>query len=375
MMKIQKLFILAILASFVVPQISAEEVVEIGDPALMPEAVVNQDEAAPVADIFKLFKNEPAGFKINGWLAVGNGALADHNPNDFRLSPGTTGLNQLGFSMDKAGEKYRLHLDLLYGRDAGLFRSFSNNDNGWDNSTGFEHNGHAWALPQTFVETSVGDLTVKGGHFLMNSDAGLYSTNRFFATRTVSEATLQPFTLTGVVVGMEIGEIDATVGWAAGTNTGFDSMTADGSSTFVIGATRGWGENLIFSYDALIGDIGDGNLGGQIENSYYHVISASYTANKKLAVGVAHVYQNDPAGDRHVSVVRQTAYYVLGDTMTLGQRYENARLDGQVDETVSVGINYKRTSWANTVLRPEIRWGRNSLGQQTEFFMDVVVTF
>ena len=93
-------------------------------------------------------------------MAVGNGGLADTDGSTGFVDPGNIGINQLGFSMDKAGDKYRLHLDLLYGRDAASFQSHQNAGNGWDNSAGFDHDDHAWALPQAFVEVAVGDGTI-----------------------------------------------------------------------------------------------------------------------------------------------------------------------------------------------------------------------
>jgi hypothetical protein len=118
-----------------------------------------------------------------------NDKLSEYNNRSATgsLNPGTTGINQLGLSMDKAGGKFRLHLDLVYGRDARYFRCFNNAGNGWDNSAGFQHGDHAMALPQAFAETTAGDWTIKAGHFLANGPSGQYSTDRFFATRTIAE--------------------------------------------------------------------------------------------------------------------------------------------------------------------------------------------
>jgi hypothetical protein len=374
-MKIQKLFVVAIITSFFLPNISADETIVIGDPGLLGEAVVNQDEPATdeaeaTAEAFKLFKNDPAGVKISSWMAIGNGGLVDTNIVTGATDPGNIGVNQLGFSMDKAGEKYRLHLDLLYGRDALVFRSFNNSGNGWDNSDGFVHDDYSWALPQAFVEGAVGDWTVKGGHFLFASHTGQYSTDRFFATRTITEFLISPFTLTGVTLTGKVGEVNTTLGWAAGVNTGFDTDSSS-SSVFVIGARRGLGEKLSVSYDALIGDH-SGATG--VPSDYYHELTASYAASDKLTVDLSHVHQSRIADD-NIRVIRQSAYYTLSDTMTLGQRYEYVRVDSDQIETASVGINYQRPNWSNIILRPEIRWDDNGTDQQTEFFMDVVVTF
>ena len=346
-----------------------------------PAAEASQDEEAATAEAFKLFRNEPAGMTVRGWMAVGNGGLPDHSVLG-NLDPTNTGLNQLGISMDKAGEKYRLHLDLLYGRDAVAFRSAENAGNGWDNSAGFVHDDHAWALPQAFAEASVGDLTVRGGHFLMTSHSGLYSTDRFFATRTTSEFSIEPYTLSGVVVDGKLGQMDTTVGWVAGTNTGFDSMTPAGSSTFVLGLGRSVGDKWSVRYDALVGDVGFRNAfadGVGIANSYYHALTARCAASDKLTVEMTHVYQNLKSDNIDTSVVRQAAFYVLSDSLTLGQRYErySSSLDGARlgIESASVGLNYRNASWSNVLLRPEIRWEEIDGSSRTDFYMDVVVTF
>ena len=345
-----------------------------------PAAEASQDEAAATAEAFRLFKNEPAGIQVHGWMAVGNGGLSDHDVFN-NLDPTNTGLNQLGISMDKSGEKYRLHLDLLYGRDAVAFRSAGNAGNGWDNSDGFVHDDHAWALPQAFAEASVGDLTVRGGHFLMTSHSGLYSTDRFFATRTASEYSIEPYTLSGVVVDGKLGQMDTTVGWVAGTNTGFDSMHG-GSSTFVLGIGRSVGDKWSVRYDALVGDVGFKNafVGGVGRaNSYYHALTARCAASDKLTVEVTHVYQNLPSENINTSVVRQAAFYVLSDSLTLGQRYErySSSADGASldSESASVGLNYRNAAWSNVLLRPEIRWEETDGSSRTDFYMDVVVTF
>ena len=368
---------LFIVTVFSLSQLAAETSQDEG----APEAEASQDEEAATAEAFRLLRNDPAGIQVRGWMAVGNGGLPDHSPTDI-LDPTNTGLNQLGLSMDKAGEKYRLHLDLLYGRDAVAFRSAGNAGNGWDNSAGFVHDDHAWALPQAFAEASVGDLTVRGGHFLMNSHSGLYSTDRFFATRTASEYSIEPYTLSGVVVDGKLGQMDSTVGWVAGTNTGFDSMTPTGSSTFVLGLGRSVGDKWSVRYDALVGDVGFRNAfadGISRANSYYHALTTRYVASDRLTVEVTHVYQNLKRDNIDTSVVRQAAFYVLSDSLTLGQRYErySSSFDGTSLETDSaaVGLNYRNASWSNVLLRPEIRWEEIDGSSSTDFFMDVVVTF
>ena len=376
-MKMHKLLSLIIGSALSLPLVAAEVEVDITDSTVLATTTVNQDEAAAeeaeaTAEAFKLFKNDPAGMKITGWMAVGNGGLADQTISNGFVGPGNIGINQLGFSMDKAGEKYRLHLDLLYGRDAAPFQSHQNAGNGWDNSAGFDHDDHAWALPQAFIEGTVGDWTVKGGHFLFASHTGQYSTDRFFATRTTTEGLIRPFTLTGVTMSGQVGDVDTTLGWAAGVNTGFDTDSSD-NSVFVIGAKRGLGEKLSVSYDALIGDHNASIVA--FPSNYYHELTAAYTASDKLTVALTHIYTADPNNNIPDRTIRQSAYYILSDTMTLGQRYESYRIAAAQLESASVGINYRPPNWSNVMLRPEIRWDDDGTDQQTEFYMDFVVTF
>ena len=103
-------------------------------------------------------------------------------------------------------------------------------------------------------------------------------------------------------------------------------------------------------------------------------MTASYAASDKLTVELTHLYIG--AATRALRTIRQSAYYVLSDTMTLGQRYECVRIGSAFsNESLSVGINYQRPNWSNVLLRPEIRWDDNTADEQTEFYMDVVVTF
>ena len=96
--------------------------------------------------------------------------------------------------------------------------------------------------------------------------------------------------------------------------------------------------------------------------------------HNKLTVQLTHVYCSDTAQPPS-RMIRQSAYYILSDTMTLGQRYESWRAEAFSIESASVGINYRPPNWSNVMLRPEIRWDDDGPDQQTEFYMDVVVTF
>ena len=155
------------------------------------------DEAMSGGNIFsKLMERTPAGFSLNSWMSIGNGALADASGANGATDDGTVGVNQLGLSMNKTGEKVSYHMDVLYGRDAGYFQGHHNDGNNWDNSAGFDSGGkYGVALPQFYMTTNYGDTTLKLGHFLADSHTGHYSGDRFFATRTGAEVSLSPYTL------------------------------------------------------------------------------------------------------------------------------------------------------------------------------------
>ena len=387
-MKIQPFIVIAIVASVFLPQTFGQVNAVVTDNQLLATAVISQDaptedKAEEAAEAFRLFKNDPAGLEINGWMAIGNGALADMNLTSGSLNPGVTGLNQLGISLDKAGDKFRLHLDVLYGRDATVFRSFGNAGNGWDNSAGFVHGDHAMALPQAFAETTAGDWTIKAGHFLANGPSGQYSTDRFFATRTLTEAFFDAKILTGVIGSRKIGKTAVTIGWAAGTNTGFDNMSsAEQNGTFVLGLERNLGDKWSVTYNALFGDmsLGDHPVAGDVlEQSYNHNLTINYEASDRLKFELTHIYRETNAVDELTFYgYRQTAYYVLSDKIKLAQRYEyhtHSNFLDQSVESLSVGMNYQNSRWSNVLLRPEIRWENVDDISQTDFFMDVVITF
>jgi hypothetical protein len=154
--------------------------------------------------------------------------------------------------------------------------------------------------------------------------------------------------------------------------------TAEKNGTFVLGLERSLGDKLSFSYNALFGDMSRVNaqfLHGDEEQSYHHNLTLNYETSERLSVAFTHIY-SAWASDETVSVFRQTAYYVVSDHITLGQRYENTSSSfGFAAESLSVGMNYQNTRWSNVLLRPEIRWSSHPAGSETDFFMDVVITF
>lgn len=286
----------------------------------------------------------------------------------------TVGVNQLGISLAKTRESYRTQIDLLYGRDAYHFQSFMNEQNQWDLSDSFSHGAYAIAIPQLFVETTLNDWAIKAGHFLFNSTSGLYSNDRFFASRTFAEtAFLGPHTLSGITAARQFEKTEMTVGWAAGANTGFAS-DSESSDVFVLGANHQFSDKLILTYSALIGDF----IAFPFEDTdYYHELNIAYQLFDNLTLDVTHVEYNTTAS---FEIWRQSAHYKINDTLTLGERYESFVADTLVIESVSVGLNYHREGWNNAVLRPEFRWSKSQDDQppterETTFIMDAVFHF
>ena len=343
------------------------------------------DEAMSGGNIFsKLMERTPAGFSLNSWMSIGNGALADASVANGVTDDGTVGVNQLGLSMNKTGEKVSYHMDVLYGRDAGYFQGHHNDGNNWDNSAGFDSGDkYGVALPQFYMTTNYGDTTLKLGHFLADSHTGHYSSDRFFATRTGAEVSLSPYTLNGVVAHRTIGEVDYHIGWSSGINVAFNTMAGSGTGTNNDNRTVG-GDTLIFGAKTDISDKTSlryngyrGSLSGfnafnntVINDAYSHDLTLSHEMNDKLTLNF--YYGTKTGVDLHA--FRQSAFYQLNDRIAIGQRYEDVR-GGVTGSTHTVGMNIKSSKFDNLTLRPEIRYSKVGSADTTSFFMDAVLTY
>ncbi len=343
------------------------------------------DEAISGGNIFsKLMERTPAGFSLNSWMSIGNGALADASGATGGTDDGTVGVNQLGLSMNKTGENVSYHMDVLYGRDAGYFQGHHNDGNNWDNSAGFDSGGkYGVALPQFYMTTNYGDTTLKLGHFLADSHTGHYSGERFFATRTGAEVSLSPYTLNGVVAHRTIGEVDYHIGWSSGINVAFNTMAGSGTGTNNDNRTVG-GDTLIFGAKTDINDKTSlryngyrGSLSGfnalnntVINDAYCHDLTLSYQMNDKLTLDF--YYGTKTGVDLHA--FRQSAFYQLSERIAIGQRYEDVR-GAVAGSTHTVGMNIKSSKFDNLTLRPEIRYSKVGSTDTTSFFMDAVLTY
>lgn len=332
----------------------------------------------------KLMDRTPAGFSLNSWMSIGNGALADAAGANGITDDGTVGVNQLGLSMNKTGEKVSYHMDVLFGRDAGYFQGHHNDGNNWDNSAGFNNGDkYSFALPQFYMTTNYGETTLKLGHFLADSHTGHYSSDRFFATRTGAEVALSPYTLNGVVAHRSIGDVDYHIGWSSGINVAFNTMAGTGTGTagdnrtvggdtLIFGAKTALSEKTHLRYNGYQGSLSGFNASANtvINDSYSHDLTVSHEANDKLTLEF--YYGTKTGADIHA--FRQSTFYKLSDVMTIGQRYEDVR-GGVKASTHTVGLNIKSSKFERLTLRPEIRYSKVGATDNTSFFMDAVFAY
>ena len=376
-----RLSILLIMSSAIL--VNAEETEKTEDVTAVQSDRFTSNEVTPAGTMFSnLMANTPAGFSLSSWMAVGNGGLADVSLVGASGN-GTVGVNQLGISMKKSGEKVSFQMDALYGRDAGYFQGHHNDGNNWDNSAGFDRGaGYALALPQFYMTTNYGDTTLKLGHFLADSHTGHYSTDRFFATRTGAETLLSPYTLNGVVVHRTIGQIDYHIGWSSGINVAFNTMAGSmgenpnvtAEDTLVFGAKTNLGENTRLRYNGYTGALSGSNARDMLifSEKYSHDFSVSHKVTDKLTLEF--YYGTKQASWLKQQAFRQSAFYQLNDKMTIGQRYEVVR-GIENGSTHTVGLNIHSNKLENLTLRPEIRYSKVGTADNTSFFMDAVLTY
>ena len=286
-------------------------------------------------------------------------------PHSFNDYPNRVQLHQQWLTAEKVahgGGELNLgfRMDWLYGTDGPDAQSFNNNagewDNGWTNGIAYGN-----AIPQLYAEVAVGDLRVKGGHFLsplgyesVNSTENFfYSRNYALGMATASYNWMIPRTVTGVQADYAVGD-NLTVhgGWVNGFDTGF-SDTADGSM-FLGGATVALANGMDVSYRVLAGkDV------GFLERIYVHSIVVERQLTDRLHgvfETVLHAYgdQGQPDSNSWITL-NNYLFYDLNDCMALGLRSEWVDMGRDAEEfnAVTVGINYQAS--ANLMLRPEVR--------------------
>ena len=299
-------------------------------------------------------KGKAGGIAITGHTQFGyhtDGTSGDGVPHSFNDYPNRVQLHQQWLTAEKVAHgggdlSWGFRMDWLYGTDGPDAQSFNNNagewDNGWTNGIAYGN-----AIPQLYAEVAVGDLRVRGGHFL--SPLGyesVNSTENFFYSRSYGRGIVDfiPRTVTGVQVDYAVGDnLTAHGGWVNGYDTGFGSTD---DSMFLGGATVALANGMDVSYRLL-----------SSSERYAHSIVVGNQLTDRIHSVFETVLRTDTADSSSASAITLNNYlfYDLNDCMALGLRSEWVDM-GRNDEefnAVTVGINYQAS--ANLLLRPEAR--------------------
>ena len=306
-------------------------------------------------------KGKGHGISISGHTQLGyhtqgmnahTSAQQDANgvPHSFNDNPNSLQLHQQWLTVAKAAQgggdvDWGFRMDWLYGTDGPDAQSFSNNagdwDEAWDNGGNYGH-----ALPQLYAEVAMGDLRVKGGHFL--SPLGyesVNSTENFFYSRSYGRGIVGfiPRTVTGVQVDYTVGEnLTAHGGWVNGYDTGFGSTNG---SMFLGGATVALANGMDINYMLLSSD-----------DQYAHSIAIARQLTDRIHTVFESVLRTvSGEGTDSAITLNNYVFYDLNDCMKVGLRSEWVDMGRSYEEfnAVTVGLNYQAT--ANLMLRPEIR--------------------
>ena len=300
-------------------------------------------------------KGKGHGISISGHTQLGwhdDGENGTGVLNSFNDNPNSLQLHQQWLTVAKAAQgggdaDWGFRMDWLYGTDGPDAQSFSNSAGEWDEA--WDHGGnYGHALPQLYAEVAMGDLRVKGGHFL--SPLGyesVNSTENFFYSRSYGRGIVGfiPRTVTGVQVDYTVGEnLTAHGGWVNGYDTGFGSTN---DSMFLGGATVALANGMDINYMLL-----------SSADVYAHSIAVANQLTDRIHTVFESVLRTDTdsAGDSSSAItLNNYVFYDLNDCMKVGLRSEWVDMGRSSEEfnAVTVGINYQAT--ANLMLRPELR--------------------
>ncbi len=228
-----------------------------------------------------------------------------------------------------------------------------------------------------------GDVSVKLGHFF--TIAGyevVQATGNFFYSHAFTMYNAEPFTHTGVLATIGMGDLTTYAGWTAGWDTGFDGF---GGSTFLGGGSLDLNKHWNITYVTSIGRIGNGTD----QSGYSHSIVSKVGITDRLSwISQSDYVDFDGAisGRRHSYGVNNYLIRDLNDCWSVGTRFEWWRTElspGDIADLYgwTVGLNYKPSK--NITVRPELRWNRDTDGfdiptadnNRLGVGCDVVVTF
>lgn len=320
---------------------------------------------------------------LGGWMSAG---FTTYDTGMFNNNPDQFNLNQAWFYAEKVadgseGFGWGFRIDYMYGTDGPDTQAFGNPagswDEGWDNGGFYGH-----AIPQLYAEFATGDVSVKVGHFytLIGYEV-VTAPDNFFYSHAFTMYNSEPFTHTGALATADLGDVTAYGGYVFGWDTGFDEN--DGSQ-FIGGLSYGVGENITFTYIALVGDIGFGSdLSG-----YNHSLVADITLTEELqwVIQSDYVDYSGTGPDLLSYGVNTYMFYDLSESIKLGARAEwwNTEIaPGNIADLYgfTFGANLQLTD--NVVIRPEARYDIDEAGvlipagdnEQLGFGIDAVISF
>lgn len=327
-------------------------------------------------------------YQIGGWTNVAYYtknvplSFSDDDLGSFDDLPNRFNLAQqwlyLGKTVDGAkGWDLGGRVDVIYGTDAQRTQAYGN-PNGMMRGWGFfdaslDHGYYGWAIPQLYTEMASHDLSVKVGHFI--AAAGYeqtQATRNFFHSHSFTFYDSEPATLTGAQ-GKYEGFENVTLfsGWAAGWDTGFDSL--HGGSVFLGGIEVRSSENLKFAYHTTIGNFGWRGNGNS--DCYFHSMVVQAQLSQELKY-VAHsdyldTGETSPTPTNTIGLV-QYLFYDVNDTLAVGGRIEWWKADGVSYYEATGGLNVQLTE--SFLVRPEIRqdWVPGLDFNQAVFAVDAV---
>jgi hypothetical protein len=318
------------------------------------------------------------GIKVGGWFQLGY--HSDFTPLSasrgdllaFNDVPNGVNLNQYWLYAEKVAESHDgcwdwgFRADLTYGTDAQKTQAFGGT--GWD--TAWDHGVYGWAAPQLYVEVAYGDLSIIGGHFftLIGYEV-ITAPDNFFYSHSLTMFNSEPFTHTGVLATYGVSDdLEVYGGWTAGWDTGFESF--GGGSNFLGGLSYSLTDNITFTYITTAGD-----FGARGSSAYSHSVVLDMSITERLNyVLQSDLLRVDSMNEDDIGI-NQYLFYTVNECVQLGGRFEWWQDDGTDYSEITGGVNFR--PHANVVIRPELRWDRQSAADidQTTCGVDAIVTY
>lgn len=322
------------------------------------------------------------GLEIGGWGQLGyhsqNGGMRFNNHADrFNLHQGWIYLED---KIDtRCGFDFGGRLDYVYGVDAQNTQSFGLNNDHWDNDWDNGIYGHA--LPQAYVETGYGDLSIKIGHFFTQIGyESVAAPQNFFYSHAYTMNNSEPFTHTGAMATYHAAD-DVTV--FGGYTMGWDSGFEDNGDSFLGGLSYVLNDCTTLTYMTTMGRFSeDAGVNRRSDERGY---MQSVVLDHQLSQRLNYVFQTDylrttDAGGNLVRDTRGINQYLIyqlnpclsagarlewwnfseGSDGFYGQNFNAVALAAVSDATgrsdvysLTYGLNYM--PYTDVLIRPEIR--------------------